>query len=712
MSVKPTQLSTDLDNKILSTVVQNTYVKEPIWINNQTRLNESNMNNLRNRLISYSDGTLKNTYTNLIQHLNTIINRTAGWNSFAPTDGGFTNPIGAVFNDFANNKAEGQFSAAFGRCTIANGEAQFVCGKYNEDKDALFIVGCGESDDKRSNALVVTVDGNVQLLKDVTFDGNETFNGTVIFNDTVNLENGFTSNKDSTVDGKLTVTKAPTAKTHVVRKKELDALRDEISGALHYIGVTDKIPTDQETIDIYEINDEGNFILKPRNVTDGDVVLVGQLDENGNIIYKDENGSPTTDGREYIYNGKTWTYYGAYANYVPKMEYEDQVKLFNQRIWGKDTTPTDGDTIVKQLLDEKDARTNADKAINKAAFGTEVTPSDIDDTSNDTNKHSLQKQLDTEIDNREKADEQITEAYKKADDELELKIIGNADDTVEDNTLNGVINYAVEEDKKITAAYTAKDAELQTDIDAINLALSYLADKDVIATEPSFRFSSSNVTTVEVGTNITPNFNITFDDGTYEYGPDPTGSKASGYEVTFNGESLTTSSGTFTAVHVTDSTSLTLSAKCTYTDGNTPKNNLGLDYVAGKIVGATKTITKTLKGFRQAFAGGLASKDTDIKKLDIRALTGKGATAKSFDVIIDKDTTRVVVAFPDSWGTLKTALDVNDSSKNIVTSFGTPETIEVSGATESQDLMNYKVYVMDFASAYGGSGNTYKITIG
>ena len=313
------------------------------------------------------------------------------------------------------------------------------------------------------------------------------------------------------------------------------------------------------------------------------------------------------------------------------------------------------------------------------------------------------------------AENQIVAAYKKADSDLETKIIGNADDTVEDNTLNGVINYAVAEDEKITAAYTAKDAELQTDIDAINLALSYLADKDVITTEPSFRFSSSNVTTVEVGTNIIPNFNITFDDGTYEYGPDPTGSEASGYEVTFNGESLKTSSGTFTTVHVTDSTSLTLSAKCTYTDGDTPKNNLGLDYVAGKIVGATKTITKTLKGYRQAFAGGSESKSVSVSSLvssDVRALVAKGNGKKTFDVAIDATDIRVLIAFPSSWGSLKSVLDVNDSSKNIVSAFGSAVTVSVSGATANEDMMDYKLYVMDFASVYGGEGNTYKVTIG
>lgn len=317
--------------------------------------------------------------------------------------------------------------------------------------------------------------------------------------------------------------------------------------------------------------------------------------------------------------------------------------------------------------------------------------------------------VDAEQERAEKAEQQLTTDLA---DETNNRI---AADNALTTALNNETTTRKSADDKITAAYTAKDAKLQTDIDAINLALSYLADKDVITAAPSFKFSSSNVTTVEVGTSITPNFNITFDDGTYEYGPDPTGSEASGYEVTFGDESLNTSTGSFTAVHVTDSTSMTLTAKCTYTDGDTPKNNLGLDYVDGKIVGATKTITRTLKGFRQAFAGGSESKDIAVSSItsnDVRTLAAKGNGKKTFDVAIDASDIRVLIAFPSGWGSLKSVLDVNDSSKNIVSAFGSATTVSVSGVTANEDMMDYKLYVMDFASVYGGEGNTYKVTIG
>lgn len=373
--------------------------------------------------------------------------------------------------------------------------------------------------------------------------------------------------------------------------------------------------------------------------------------------------------------------------------------------------------VYKTLKDEETRALAAEKVL------TDNLAKEVQDRIDDVNAEQhraetaelkLTNDLASETANRVKADNEVTAAYKKADSDLETKIIGNADDTVEDNTLNGVINYAVAEDEKITAAYTAKDSELQGKIDAINIALSYLADKNVIVSNPDFQYTSStNIGTVEVGTELTPKYQLQFTAGQYEYGPNPTGVTATSYKVTFNNETLETASGTFsTTVHVTDDMSLTLSAVCKYSDGAVPKNNLGLDYADGKIVSKTVTRQRTLKGYRQAFAGGLSSKDTSIADLDIRALSGKGATTKIFDVSINKNATRVVVAFPDSWGTLKSVLDVNDSSKNIVTSFGTPEVVSVSGVTAGEDLMDYKVYVMDFASAYGGSGNTYKITIG
>jgi hypothetical protein len=68
----------------------------------------------------------------------------------------------AAFN--YQNQAKGMRSAAFGRNTIAAGHDQAVFGRFNaEDTDALFIVGNGSADNKRSNALTLSNDGVMSL---------------------------------------------------------------------------------------------------------------------------------------------------------------------------------------------------------------------------------------------------------------------------------------------------------------------------------------------------------------------------------------------------------------------------------------------------------------------------------------------------------------------------------------------------------------------
>jgi hypothetical protein len=77
-------------------------------------------------------------------------------------------------------KSSGLGSAAFGILTHANGVAQTVVGKANEEvADALFIVGNGDINtgataiEKQSNAFVVTKDGDVSISGKLNLNGTE-----------------------------------------------------------------------------------------------------------------------------------------------------------------------------------------------------------------------------------------------------------------------------------------------------------------------------------------------------------------------------------------------------------------------------------------------------------------------------------------------------------------------------------------------------------
>ena len=128
-------------------------------------------------------------------------------------------------------------------------------------------------------------------------------------------------------------------------------------------------------------------------------------------------------------------------------------------------------------------------------------------------------------------------------------------------------------------------------------------EKNPSTTQPTAELNSSNIGAKEVGTNIAIAYSFATTPGSYTYGP-ATGVTFSGYEATFNGETLTGASGTFASIQVTDSTNLSISGRCSSSEGAIPVTNLGNPYEAGKIAAKNYTPSKgTLTGFRGWFYG-------------------------------------------------------------------------------------------------------------
>lgn len=129
------------------------------------------------------------------------------------------------------------------------------------------------------------------------------------------------------------------------------------------------------------------------------------------------------------------------------------------------------------------------------------------------------------------------------------------------------------------------------------------SEENPSTTQPSVTLNSSNIGAKEVGTNIAIAYSFATNPGSYTYGP-ATGVTFSGYEATFNGETLTGASGTFASIQVKDNTNLSISGKCSSSEGAIPVTNLGNPYEAGKIAAQNYTPSKgTLTGFRGWFYG-------------------------------------------------------------------------------------------------------------
>ena len=129
------------------------------------------------------------------------------------------------------------------------------------------------------------------------------------------------------------------------------------------------------------------------------------------------------------------------------------------------------------------------------------------------------------------------------------------------------------------------------------------SEENPSTTQPSVTLNSSNIGAKEVGTNIAIAYSFATNPGSYTYGP-ATGVTFSGYEATFNGETRTGASGTFTSMQVVDDTNLSISGKCASSEGAVPLTNLGNPYEAGKIAAKNYTPSKgTLTGYRGWFYG-------------------------------------------------------------------------------------------------------------
>ena len=223
---------------------------------------------------------------------------------------------------------------------------------------------------------------------------------------------------------------------------------------------------------------------------------------------------------------------------------------------------------------------------------------------------------------------------------------------------------------------------------------------DPTVTQPSVSISLTGAGAKEVGSEFTPSYAVTFNKGSYQYGPD-TGVTATYAVSDTNENTATTASGSFTKFVVSDATNYKVSVAATYTDGVNPKNNLGTEVPAKKIVAGTKSATSgVVTGYRNSFWGSVTSKEGVPTSDIIRGLAGKknGAIAagNTGDANEAVGAMRVIIAVPAP-RTINSIKDVNGLNAEAFSAF-THTTVEVNGAN-GYEAKSYNVYYKDNAAA-------------
>lgn len=239
----------------------------------------------------------------------------------------------------------------------------------------------------------------------------------------------------------------------------------------------------------------------------------------------------------------------------------------------------------------------------------------------------------------------------------------------------------------------------------------FAAAKDPNVSQPSISITLSGAGSKEVGTKVTPSYSVSFNKGSYQYGPD-TGITATYAVSSSANESATAASGSFAEITIGDTTNYSVSVVATHTEGAVPKNNLGDPAPNKKIAaGAKSAKSGAFTGHRKSFYGTLTEKG-DVDSAVVRSLAGKSggalANGSTFNISVPVGAIRVMFAYPATLRDVTSVLDVNGLNAEIKSAFKA-QTVQVEGVN-GYEAINYKVYVLDFANANDAS-NTYKVTI-
>lgn len=226
------------------------------------------------------------------------------------------------------------------------------------------------------------------------------------------------------------------------------------------------------------------------------------------------------------------------------------------------------------------------------------------------------------------------------------------------------------------------------------------AEKNPTVTQPSVSISLTGAGAKEVGSSFTPSYSVSFNKGSYQYGPD-TGVTATYAVSDTSSHSSTSASGSFDAFTVGDDTNYNVSVVASYTTGANPKSNLGNEVSSLAIKEGTKNASSSVvTGYRNSFWGGVTSKEESPTSAIIRALSGKknGAIAvgNTGDAQENVGDYRVIIAVP-SPRTINSIKDVNGLNAEALSAF-IHITVNVEGAN-SYEAKEYNVYYKDNANA-------------
>ena len=215
----------------------------------------------------------------------------------------------------------------------------------------------------------------------------------------------------------------------------------------------------------------------------------------------------------------------------------------------------------------------------------------------------------------------------------------------------------------------------------------------------------------EAGTVVTGiTYSASFEDGKYQYGPEPTGVAVTAWEAKANDGTVVgnAASGSVADITVADNTNYYLTIKATYGAGSYAKTNLNNESTVRISAGSKTKNTSAIKGYRNTFYGTLDSADIVLTSDVIRGLTKSGSTLKAgstFTIDVTASAKKAIIAVPKGLGVSSVA-HREGLGAPVLSTFAVQE-VTVEGA-QGNAAIAYDVYV---ASVGYSSTNHYDVTI-
>lgn len=230
---------------------------------------------------------------------------------------------------------------------------------------------------------------------------------------------------------------------------------------------------------------------------------------------------------------------------------------------------------------------------------------------------------------------------------------------------------------------------------------------------PSVSVSCNEAKSYEVGTSVSPSYSAVLYPGSYSFGPE-TEVKANSWSAIFNGVTLTTASGTFNPIVITDGFNQKISVIAQHNAGAIPNDNLGnaitdsVELISTQIMAGEKTgYSEYISGYRNSFFGSYIE-PVSLNSDNIRALDtikrSDTSSIVSFDIV--ENATQVIIAVPSEY-VVTSVCDNKAFEVDIFNSF-VKTIVSVEGANSNYDK-DYNVYVYNPKVALGA--NTYTVSI-